>query len=103
MLTILTGASVSHTADIVPGASWVFDDYQEHRTPFLPCMPRLVFLASGYGSKNCCCDSQWGWDTELTIDANLAVFSNYRVGIIKLSAGENIIEVGGGWKLLSFG
>lgn len=90
----LTGASGSHTADIVPGASVVFTVNQE-QDAFFTLYARLGIPSAGYGSKNAVVTVN-GVDTELTVDAT-GSFSNYRVGIIKLTAGENIIEVGGGW------
>ena len=90
----LTGASGSHTADIVPGSSVKFTINQE-KDAFFTLYARFGIPSAGYGSKNAIVTVN-GIKTAITVEAT-GSFSNYRVGIIKLNAGTNIIEVGGGW------
>jgi mannan endo-1,4-beta-mannosidase len=90
----LTGAVGSHTADIVPGASVKFTLNMEQDS-FFSLLARFGIPSSGYGSKNAIVTVN-GLDSEIVINAT-GSFANYPVGTIKLTAGENIIEIGGGW------
>lgn len=90
----LTGASGSHTEDIIPGASVKYTITSEEEV-FVTLYAGFGIPSSGYGSKNAVITVN-GVDTEITIEATGSI-SDYRIGVIKLNAGENIIEVGGGW------
>lgn len=90
----LTGAVGAHTADIVPGASVKFTINIEQDS-FFSLLARFGIPSSGYGSKNAIITVN-GVDSEIVINAT-GSFANYPVGTIKLTAGENIIEIGGGW------
>lgn len=90
----LSGASGSHTEDITPGASVSFSINAEE-DKFVTLYAAFGIPSSGYGSKVAIVNIN-GIETEITVDAT-GNFSEYRVGVIKLNAGENIIEVGGGW------
>ncbi|MCF2949439.1 mannan endo-1,4-beta-mannosidase [Paraglaciecola aquimarina] len=90
----LSGASGAHTADIVPGASVVFTIPME-QDAFVTLYAAFGIPAAGYGSKNAIVTVN-GVDNELVINATGSV-SEYRVGVVKLNAGDNVIEVGGGW------
>lgn len=90
----LNGASGSHTADITPGASVKFTINSEQDS-FFTLYGRFGIPASGYGSKVAMINVN-GVEIQKTIEAT-GNFADYRLGVIKLNAGENIIEVGGGW------
>lgn len=90
----LTGASGAHTQDISPGASVVFNIPMEQDT-FVTLYGAFGIPSSGYGSKNAIVTVN-GVDSEITIEATGSI-SEYRIGVIKLNAGNNVIEVGGGW------
>ncbi|WP_416307557.1 glycosyl hydrolase [Neptunicella sp. SCSIO 80796] len=90
----LTGAVGTHTADIVPGASVKFTINVEQDS-FFSLLARFGIPSAGYGSKNAIVSVN-GVDTELVISAT-GSFADYPVGTIKLTAGDNLIEIGGGW------
>ncbi|MDN4502585.1 glycosyl hydrolase [Alteromonadaceae bacterium BrNp21-10] len=90
----LTGASGAHTADIVPGSSVVFTIPMEEEA-FVTLYAAFGIPSAGYGSKNAMVNVN-GVDNEIVINATGSI-SEYRVGVIKLNAGDNIIEVGAGW------
>jgi len=90
----LTGASAEHTRDFTPGAAAKFT-IASTEDKFVTLYGAFGIPSSGYGSKNAVVSVN-GVDTEITIEATGSV-SEYRIGVIKLSAGDNLIEVGGGW------
>ncbi|MGL1956358.1 MAG: glycosyl hydrolase [Colwellia sp.] len=90
----LNGASGDHTNDFTPGASVKFTIDSEEDA-FVTLYGAFGIPSSGYGSKNAIISVN-EVDTEIVIEATGSI-SEYRIGVIKLNAGENIIEVGGGW------
>lgn len=90
----LNGASGAHTADITPGASVIFTIPAEQDS-FVTLYGAFGIPAAGYGSKNAIITVN-GVDNEIVISATGSI-SEYRIGVVKLNAGDNIIEVGGGW------
>lgn len=90
----LTGASGDHTQDFTPGAAAKFTINSDEEA-FVTLYGAFGIPSSGYGSKNAIISVN-GVDTEIVIEAT-GGFSEYRIGVVKLNAGENIIEVGGGW------
>jgi len=91
---LLTGAQGTHTQDFTPGASVKYTLNVEEDT-FVTLYGAFGIPSSGYGSKNAIINVN-GVDSEITVGAT-GGFSEYRIGVIKLNAGDNVIEVGGGW------
>ncbi|MBU2880551.1 mannan endo-1,4-beta-mannosidase [Psychrosphaera sp. B3R10] len=95
----LNGASGSHTLDIIPGASVTYNITMEQDT-FVTLYAAFGIPASGYGSKNAVITVN-GVGNEFTVDAT-GNFSEYRIGVVKLNAGNNVIEVSDGWNYYRF-
>jgi len=90
----LNGASGQHTLDFTPGASAVFT-ITSTEDKFVTLYGAFGIPSSGYGSKNAIIAVN-GVETEIVLAATGTV-AEYRIGVIKLNAGDNLIEVGGGW------
>ena len=88
----ISGASGdSHTADMTPGATveYTINSEQEQFVTL------YASFASPYSEKGAKVTVN-GVEFDLMVPTT-AGFNEYRIGIIKLNAGDNIIEVGGGW------
>ena len=94
----VSGAVGTHTRDFTPGATATFslDTTVLTDVPvgFYTLYARYVIPAS-YGQKGGVVTVN-GVPTEIMIPAT-GSWDNYRVGVISLNEGVNIIEVGGGW------
>jgi mannan endo-1,4-beta-mannosidase len=88
----ISGASGdTHTADMTPGASIEYTINVEQEE----FVTLYASFASPYSEKGAKVTVN-GLEFELMIPTT-AGFNEYRMGVIKLNAGDNIIEVGGGW------
>ncbi|AWB68934.1 mannan endo-1,4-beta-mannosidase [Saccharobesus litoralis] len=91
----LPGGVGSHTSDFIPGTSVTFTVNVPSDT-FVTLYGTFAIPASGYGDGKGAVITVNGLSTEVFIPAT-GSFAEYRYGVYKLNAGDNIIEVGGGW------
>jgi len=87
---ILGARGNSHTADMTPGTTVEYK-INSDKEQFVSL---YAAIAAPYDPKNAKVTVN---GIEFEFNVNTSGFTEYRVGVVKLNAGENIIEVGGGW------